>query len=358
MRADDRLIVRRRLAAQRIRSSGLSHPAEVVRWMTALQGQDLASATWSIGLRSPGTTQADVEAAFREGSIVRSWPLRGTLHVVLPEDLRWMLSLTTERLVRGSLARRTALDLDERQLETARDAAIGALRGGRALTRDGIYRVVEAAGVATSGQRGYHVLWFLSQTGTLCLGPQEGKQQAFVLLDEWAPAGRSLEREEALGEFVLRYLRSHGPASIRDFAWWSSTTLADARRGLALVRGSLSSIERDGEELFFVDDGEPERDGVRLLPGFDEYVLGYQDRSPQLARIHADRVVPGGNGVFRSTVVDDGGIVGTWRRALSAKGVSLDSQSFSRFSGRVNDGIARRGTEFARFLQRPLVAAP
>jgi hypothetical protein len=365
MRAAERAIVRRRLVSQRIGSGGFANPVDVVRWMTAMLAQDLASASWSIGLRSPGTALKDVEGAFRTGSIIRSWPMRGTLHVVAPEDLRWMLALTSERLVRGSLARRAALGLDETQLETARDAAVGALAGGRALARDEIYRVFEDAGVATASQRGYHVLWFLAQTGTLCLGPAQGKQQTFVLLDEWAPGGRILDREQALGEFVLRYFRSHGPASIRDFCWWSSTTLAQGRVGLASARASLSSIEREGEELFFAEDagsatdsGEPPPGGVRLLPGFDEYLLGYQDRTPQLSPDHAATIVPGGNGVFLSTIVEDGAVVGTWRRALTTAGVSLDFQPFSQPGTRLTRGIARRGAEYARFLHRTLIPAP
>lgn len=364
MKADDRRLVRRRLSAQRITPpradpAAFTSPTDVVRWMTAMQAQDLPGALWSIGLRLPGSTEEDILAALRAGTIVRSWPMRGTLHLVLPEDLRWMLSLTSERLVRLSLARRAALALDDRQLETARTAAAEALSGGRTMTREAIYRVFEAAGISTAAQRGYHVLWFLAQTGTLCFGPPDQKQQTFALLDEWAPGGRILERDEALGEFVLRYFRSHGPASIRDFSWWSSTTLSEARIGLALVRGSLSFFVRDGEEFFFSDDvGEPASGGVRLLPGFDEYLLGYQDRRPQLSPAEAGIIVPGGNGMFLSTIVDDGAVVGTWRRTLTGRGVSLDFQPFSKIGPRLDNGITRRGAEYARFLQRVRLSVP
>src|SRR5690606_24193635 len=149
----DRRIVRLRLAAQRISSSEFTSVAEVVRWMTAMQAQDLPGALWSVGLRLPGSTEADVDAALRDGSIVRSWPMRGTLHLVAPEDLRWMLSLTTERLVRLAAARRAALELDERRLELARDATTDALAGGRALRRDAMYDVFARAGIRAEGQR-------------------------------------------------------------------------------------------------------------------------------------------------------------------------------------------------------------
>lgn len=353
MRAADRRIVRLRLSAQRITSNEFTSAAEVVRWMTAMQAQDLPGALWSVGLRLPGSTEADVNAALRDGTIVRSWPMRGTLHLVAPEDLRWMLSLTTERLVRLAAARRAALELDERRLERARDAVIEALSGGRALRRDAMYEVFDRAGIRPDGQRGYHVLWHLAQTGTLCFGPPDGKQQTFALFDEWITRSRDLPREEALGEFVLRYFRSHGPATIRDFAWWSSLTLADARIGLAIARGDLSTIERNGDELYLADgaDPEPGRDGIRMLPGFDEYLLGYQDRTPQLAPEHADVVVPGKNGLFFPTIVRDGEVVGTWKRTRRTKGVEILELPFAGAGAAARSGSAPSRAAYARFLQ-------
>lgn len=348
----DRALVRARLAAQEISTTSEWSPAAIVRWMTAMQAQDVPSATWSIGVRNPNLSLADVNRAFIEGSIVRSWPMRGTLHVVAPEDLRWILALTSERLIRGSLARRTALGLGEADLEHARTAAHEALTGGRSLPRNEMYRVFDHAGVATAGQRGYHILWFLSQTGTVIFGPPSGTTQTFALLDEWAPAQRELERDEALGEFVFRYFRSHGPASIRDFAWWSSTTLTEARTGLALARHQLDTVDRDGEPLYFAAGTSPDlpRDGVRLLPGFDEYLLGYRDRTPQLPASRADDIVPGGNGVFRGTVVEDGTVVGSWKRGPSRTGTALDIRMFSSTNSRIDRGISRAERDYSAFL--------
>ncbi len=362
MRAADRRIVRQRLAAQRIgpqRSDpdSLTNPADVVRWMTAMQAQDLPGAAWSIGLRLPRSTEADVDTALRDGSIVRSWPLRGTLHLVAPEDLRWILSLTTERLVRLSLARRSALGLDETMLETARDAVREALEGGQAFRREAMYALFERAGIRPDGQRGSHVLWYLAQTGTLCLGPPDGRRQTFALLDEWIGSSRDLDREEALGELALRYFRSRGPASIRDFAWWSSLTLRDARLGLSIAGESLRTIERDDETLHLAADADPDpgRDGIRMLPGFDEYLLGYRERAPQLAPEHAGRLIPARNGLFRPTIVKDGLVVGTWQRTVRGRGVEIEAQPFSPQGFAAEAGLARAGTAYARFLGTTLL---
>lgn len=316
-----------------------------------MQGQDLAGVLWSIGARWPGSTAADVERAFSDGVIVRSWPMRGTLHVVVAEDLRWMLELTRMRILRRSLARGKALGITDDHLDTARDAASEALSGGQRLSRDELYRAFEDAGVETTGQRGYHLLWNLAQNGVICLGPWIHGRQSFVLLDEWIGRSRSLDREEALGEFAQRYFSSHGPATVRDFAWWSSLTLTDARVGTAIAEPNLERMTRDDDEYFFNGEVAGERrDRVRLLPGFDEYLLGYQVRSPQLAPGHSERIVPGGNGVFFSTIVHDGEVVGTWNRTTTARRVSLTTQRFSQGSSRIDDGIARAAAEYARFL--------
>lgn len=359
--AQDRSIVRARLAAQRISESDLADPAEVVRWMTAMQAQDLTGAKWSVGLRLPGSTEADVDAALTSGDIVRSWPMRGTLHLVAAEDLRWILSLTSERLIRSARTRRDQLGLDEKDLERARELAVSALSGGRSLVRDALYGVFEAAGISPAGQRGYHVLWFLSQTGTLCLGPPDGRQQRFVLSAEWIRGARDLAGEEALGELALRYFRSHGPASIRDFSWWSSLTLGEARTGLAVVRDRLETFDRDGEEFFCTPDAVERAaapDRLRLLPGFDEYLLGYRDRRPQLAPEQAERVVPGGNGVFFPTLVRDGRVIGTWRRTVGRRGLAVDAEPFRAGSASLASGVRRAAAGYARFLGVELVPAP
>lgn len=326
--------------------------------MTAMQAQDLPGCLWSIGLRTPGSTRDEVENAFAAGAIVRSWPIRGTLHVVAAEDLTWILSLTSGRMIKSSLARRSALGITNDDLGKARAAAHSELGGGRSLERDALYSAFDAAGVSTTGQRGYHILWFLAQDGVLCLGPMTAGRQSFVLVDEWITNHRSLDRDEALGEFVYRYFNSHGTATIRDFAWWSSMTITDARVGLSVANSRLARVTRDGDEYYFCADAPSDldtgtvsgRDGVRMLPGFDEYILGYQSRSPQLDADHAERIVPGGNGVFRPTILDDGLVVGTWTRSTTTRGVSLDTQLFSTQNSRTTDGIARASAKYARFL--------
>jgi Winged helix DNA-binding domain len=311
---------RLRMAAQRLVGPRERTPADAVRWLLAVQGQDLPGALTSVALRTAGGTRAAVVAALDAGEVVRSWPMRGTLHLTAAEDLPWMLELLGPRVLAGAATRRAALQLTDDDVERARGIALTALSGGGRMGRAELVDAFADGGVPTTGQRGYHLLWYLAQSGTLCQGPVRGAEQLFVLLDEWVPAPRRLDREEALGELALRFFRGHGPATVKDLVRWAGVLVRDVRAGLGVAAPQLARLDVDGVE-HWMDPATPgrlaaardEAAGVHLLPGFDELVLGYADRSCTVPPESADRIVPGGNGMFRSTAVHDGRVVGVWR---------------------------------------------
>jgi hypothetical protein len=350
-------LLRMRRLAHSVAGPREATPADVVRRLLAVQAQDFAAACWALGLRTTGSTRRDVLADLDAGRIVRSWPMRGTLHFVPPEDLRWMLGVTTDRMVTGLAARHRQLKLDVTDLVRARDVVTEALSGGRSLGRAEVMERWERAGIATTGQRGYHLIYYLAQTGVLCWGPTLGTQQALVLLDEWAPASRPLEPDEAWAEFLLRYLRGHGPATIKDFVWWTKGTVAGARAGLALLGDTVTSLEVDGvpyvvtaelaDRAASAPETSAERGAVHLLPAFDEYLLGYQDRRAVLDDEHVDLIVPGGNGIFQPTIVARGRVVGTWRRSGSAG--ALDLRPFAPLTATQQRAAARSAEAYRRF---------
>ena len=203
------------------------------------------------------------------------------------------------------------------------------------MSRTELFEVFEAAGQPTTGQRGIHILGTLCRHGWLVQGPLAGNQQLLVAFDEWIPVSRTLERQEGIAEFMLRYFRSHGPATIRDFAWWTQIPLTDVRPAFELVRGQLVELEFGGtsywmspETASLLDDGVPGQRSVLLLPGFDEFVLGYMDRSLVLAPEHANKIVPGGNGVFKKTIVAGGEVIGTWARAGTNRSAAVVPELF------------------------------
>lgn len=335
-----------RLAAQRIAGPGHASAAEAVRWMTALQAQDYPAALAAVALRTVGDDDGILDA-LDAAAVVRSWPMRGTLHLVAAEDLGWMLSLTTTKLLREATRRHAQLGIDGPVLAAAERIAVDALSGGRSLRRNDLMARWDAARLLPVAQRGYHLLWNLSQRGLTCFGPTDGREQRIVLLDEWVPNPRRLEREEALGEWALRYFRSHGPATRKDFAWWTKLTLAEVDVGLAVAGERLERVEVDGVGHYLdpatpalLDAVRADARGVHLLPGFDELLLGYQDRSATLPSDRSDRVVPGG-GMFRATVVAGGRVVGTWRRAGSGKSARIEPEPVTTFTRQVERDLPR-----------------
>lgn len=310
---------RLRLASQGLAGAGFPTAAAAVRAMTAMQAQDLGAALWAVGQRVPGSRIGDVRSALDRAEIVRSWPMRGTLHLVAPDDLKWMLAITAERLIRGLAGRHRELGISAGDIDAAAGTALRLVAGGAAASRAELFAAFERAGQSTAGQRGIHLLGVLCQRALLVQGPLAGNQQLVVAFDDWIPASRNLDRAEGIAEWLLRYLRSHGPATERDFSWWSGIPLTEVRAALAAVKDQLAEISFGGtgywlapETAALLDAGVPAGRLVLALPAFDEFLLGYKDRSLVLPAGHADRIVPGGNGVFRKTIVAGGQVVGTW----------------------------------------------
>ncbi|ASD22289.1 hypothetical protein B7495_09465 [Cryobacterium sp. LW097] len=360
-------ITRRRLANQALTGS-ITEPAQVVDRMLALQAQDLRWAKWAVAVRAPGSTSADIDTLIDSARIVRSWPMRGTLHLVPGPDLGWMLGLTTARLWAGAATRRRDLGLDEATIERSRTVAENALSGGRELTRAAFLALLERHGIGTDGQRGYHLIWHLAQSGTLCWGRQLDAQQMLVLLSDWVPHPRQLERDQALGEYLLRYLAGHGPAPLTDFAWWSQLTMSDAKTALAVGGGQLNTLDVDGvshllpqsSDLGPLSRAAPGRgpSAVLALPGFDEYLLGYRDRSFAIEPENLTRVVPGKNGIFLPILVRGGRIFGTWRREWQPRAITVHPAPFTPQGAASFPGTDRALHEYARFLGRPVQVLP
>lgn len=334
------VIGRLRLAAQGLLPPGFDSPPEAVRWMTAMQAQDLQAALWAVGLRVPNAGVDAVRSALDEGLVVRSWPMRGTLHLLAPEDLRWILDITADRLLRGMGGRHRELEIAARDVDVAREAALELVSGGGAATRQELFAAFEAAGQSTNGQRGIHLLGVLCQRAWLVQGPLAGNQQLIKAFDEWIPKSRELDRSEGIAELVLRYMLSHGPATERDFAWWSGTPVTEVRSALAAVKDQLVELEFEGASYWMapataalLDDGVPGQRSVLALPGFDEFLLGYTDRSLVLPPEHAQKVVPGGNGMFKRTIVAGGEVVGTWARKGSGRTAAVVPEPFDTVNG-------------------------
>jgi Winged helix DNA-binding domain len=333
---------------------------EVVTWFGAMQAQDLASALWSLGLRLPGSTESDMLAALEQGHILRTWPMRGTIHLVPAEDAHWMLDLMGGRMLATSHRRRENLGLTQEDTDRATASLSDALSGGRRLTRSQALTTINEAGVTTEGQRGYHLLWYAALTGVTCIGPQVDGEQTFALLDEWVANPRRLDAREAAAELAFRFYRSHGPAPVTDFAGWTGLGLGVTRTALSDNDGRLTSVLVDGEEMWLTTELAADAEALRpqrrvlALPGFDEFILGFKDRRLHIPEGRFDDIVPGGNGMFRATVVRGGVVRATWGRTLTATSVKVAVDPFEPMTGASRTGLDRVFVAYAAYLGRRL----
>jgi hypothetical protein len=243
-------IISYRLCNQQIACTKFRMPEEIVDALGAVQAQDYSGGLWGIGLRLPGSKLVDIEKALIDRKIIRTWPMRGTLHFVPARDARWMLELLTPRVIRRNARRYKELGLNDVIFERSEELISQALEGGRRLTRAALSDVLARGGINPEGQRSYHILGHLAQKGSICLAALEGKQQTFVLFDEWVADSRRLERDEALAELARRYFTGHGPATLQDFVWWTGLAAAEAKAGLEMVEADLMQEVVDGKQYW------------------------------------------------------------------------------------------------------------
>ena len=358
--------------------------------MLAVQGQDWRSARWALGARTPGATVEDVHAAFQSGRIVRSWPMRGTIHVVAAEDIGWLQAATNHRVLAGAPKRRAHLGIDDATLDRLVDVSMAVIRAGSGagagseagagsgpgVDRDALSAAWTEAGIEWQSSWRYHLIWWLCQNGLATFGPvREGGEPLLVDAATWIAQPRRLAGDEALAELAARYAGARGPVREKDLAWWSGLTATEARRGIAAAheQGRLAPARLEGAngkagELWAAPAALAERGaagGARdvaetaewlLLPSFDEHLLGYTIRDAQLDPEHFERIVPGRNGMFLATVVRDGRVVGTWRRgARKSAGIEVSPFPGERITAAQLGEEAARWAAFHGLEELPVV---
>lgn len=348
-------LVAARLRAQRLTGQPLASIVAAVRHFGAVQSQDYLAAKWALGLRlGVETVESDVDRAYDEGAILRTHVLRPTWHFVAPEDIRWMLALTGPKIHRSMAGRYRNLELDAATIRRAHALFEKVLEGGRHMSRPELGEELSRAGIAPDGQRLPHLLASAELAGLLTSGPGKGKQLSYALLEERAPKARSLDREEAIAELTLRYFVSHGPAQLRDFTWWSGLTQLEARRGLEMSGAALERREVDGATYWFDARLGSPRAGApvaHLLPNFDEYTVGYADRSAMLHPARPFRPeLFAFSSILANVLVVAGQVCGSWRRVRDRAGLQVEVRELAELSAAERRLVARAVERYKRFV--------
>lgn len=346
-----------RLHQQRLIQKPFSTPEEVVRWMGATQAQDFLASVWAIGVRMQQATEERLEQAVAARTIVRSWPMRSTVHFMPAEDARWMVQLMAPRALNKAQSLYRQVGLDEVIFNRSYDILAKGLAGGKVLTRPALYQLLEAEGISTADSRGMHIVVNLAHKGLLCFGPREGKQATLTLLDEWVPRANTPTRDEALATIALRYFQSHGPATIHDFMWWTGLLMADARAGIEAVKSQLIEETIDGSTYWY---GEPLPSAsvpaptLYLLAAFDEYMVSYKDRSAALDP--NNRWMWEAMRHLNPIVVIDGIVVGNWKRTFKKGQVEIELSLTRTLTPPENEAFEKAAADYAKFLGVPLGA--
>lgn len=345
-------ITRQRLHNQQISFRAFTKPCDVVRHLVALQAQDYQASQWAIGLRTNGlTVDTEIEQEVSDRQIIRTWPMRGTLHWVAAEDARWLLKLLTPRVIKSFAGRYRDLHLTNTILSKSRKLTEKALQEEQQLTRTELYRIFEQNGISTDNQRGYHILCYLAQQAVICFGERRGKHQTFVLFDEWVKHSKDLQGEEALAELAARYITSRGPVTVYDFSYWSGLKVTSARKAFHIVEDQFVKKENDGH-TYWLPESFPgtlqNTEEIYLLPSFDEMICGYKDRSATLPSEHQKSTILR-NGIIRPTIIQKEKVTGIWKRKIKKETIRIETEWFEESNQPDLRDLVTAGRNYGQF---------
>lgn len=354
-------LTHQRLYTQHLLGPKFETAADVVAYFGAVQAQDYAGAKWAVAQRTLNLIDADLDRALADGSILRTHVLRPTWHFVTPADIKWLLALTAPRVKAACAYQWRRLELDEALFKRSHAVLTKTLRDGP-LSRTQVAEALTRAKVIQDGeQRLSHILMQAELDGLICSGGRHGKQFTYALLADRVPHAKTFPRDEALAELTRRYFTGHGPATVQDFAWWSGLTLTDAKRGLAAVKDQLQPAVIGDQIYWQAASIAPARATIltaHLLPSFDEYTVGYADRSTLFDAAHFERLTAANSGVALSnTLLIRGQIVGNWKRTLQTDAVQIELMPFRPLTQIEQRAVAKEADRFGAFLGLPVVWA-
>lgn len=346
----------KRLYSQHILNQRFKSPSELVSWLGAVQGQDYAGAKWSIGLRLPGTNDEDVEKALKDRKLVRTWALRGTLHFVAGSDVHWLLELLAPRIIARNARRYRELKLDEKTLNQSNNVLQNALADNNQLNRRELLAILKEKGISTKGQRVAYILQRASLDGLISQGVTHLNNPTYMSMDE-LPRSRTMEREDALAELAKRYFKGHGPATLKDFVWWSGLLVKDAKAALEIIKHELEKEILNGKTYWLSSNltGRFDSPKVNLFPGFDEFLLSYRDRSASIDAEQAKQMLKSTNGMFSSTIVLDGKVVGKWKRTIRKDNILLVLKYFRTLNDLEKEALTSEILRYGEFIGLPVI---
>jgi hypothetical protein len=347
-------IADQRLANQRLAKPTLERAIDVVSLLGAVQAQDYGAAKWGLAQRMRAATDADIEQEIAAGTIVRTHILRPTWHFVAAADIHWMLALSAPRVHLANAYYYRTLELDQAVFNKSTKILIRALQGGNQLTRAELGSALDKAGIPMKDSRRLNASMMRAELdGVVCSGPRRGKQFTYALLDECVARTKVLERDEALAELARRYFLTRGPATADDFSWWSGLTKSDSRRAAEAAAADLEHEIIDGRSYWFPTPTRVAKRRtpiVHLLPNYDEYFIGFKDRSAFAVRLRTAGIEPRTDALSGHILAINGQIAGGWNRTLRGTQAVLQLKLLQRLTAPEKHAVEKAATSFGDFL--------
>ena len=360
-------LITERLRNHHLAQPGRRDPVQVVASLGAMQAQDFPAAKWAVGLRAPGCHNANIEEAFNSGAILRTHVLRPTWHFVAAADIKWLVELSAPRVHAANAYYYKQSGLDAKVFARSCAMIHRVLEGGQYKTRAELAVALKRAKVPAEGLKLAYIMMSAELDGVICSGPRRGRQFTYALLEERAPQARSLDRTDAIAELAKRYFTSHGPATIRDFVWWSGLNVKDAEIGIEALTPALNKETIDGRDYWTTGTAPARR--VRasstravaaakgcsalLLPNYDEYLIAYKDRGAVIDSARAANIVARSNGAFSHHLVIDGRLAGGWTRTVKGTSVLIEVAPYKKLTPVQSRAVMSAADGYGEFLGVP-----
>ena len=342
---------------QHLWSTPLPTPEDALRRLAAVQAQEFPVAKWSLAQRARNADNAAIDRSFADGAILRTHILRPTWHFVLPEDIRWMLELSGPRVNAMNSSRYRQLELDNRLLAKTNKLIAKALHGDNHLTRKELRIVLERAGLEVDTSRLAFIVMRAELDGVVCSGAPKGKQHTYALLDERAPEAKSLGRDGALAELTRRFFCARGPATIKDYAWWSSFIMSDVRKGLDMVKSELEHEVIEDRTYWFAPQASHKpgsKKVIDLVQGYDEYLMSYSEsRDAVFAELEEAGSAYTAT-VLLHSILCDGQLIGHWRPVRKEGSVLIETSLYRPLSHSESEALETAVGRYGRFMGEPV----
>jgi hypothetical protein len=339
-----------RMINQHISGNKLDTPKDLLSQMGAIQAQDYAMSKWAIGLRIKNATEQQLNQAIDEGEILRTHLLRPTWHFVAAEDLNWIRKLTAPAIKASMKTRNRELELSNEVFKKSHKVIKAALKGSNTLTREELTFLLNKANIRTDNNRASHIFMEAELDGIICSGRTKGNKLTYALIGDRVRKSISISNDEAIKKLAHIYFASRGPAELDDFAWWSGLTKSIIKNALALSDTDTSRHKLDSLwSKHSPSQTDTPKNSVYLLPAFDEYMISYKDRSAIILFVDHRKTISS-NGIFHPLIVENGIIIGVWKRTIRKDKILVEAETFKPLNKKIKEYIEIEAIRYGNFL--------